>query len=137
MDISFSKETEKETAPPVDIKHKVAKGETASAIATSYGVPIQDLLSWNKLTAKSILRVGQNLTVRNPAKGTAQRDHGGDMQMAQAQTDNRVVHKVTAGQNPTIIAKKYGVSVNDLFKWNNWNNKHVLRVGDEVEILRD
>jgi len=124
-------------APAAASRHKVAKGETPGKIAAHYGVKTQDLLSWNNLTAKSIIRVGQELTVRSSSKSTAKRDTSNDVTLAQSQTNNRVVHKVTAGQNPTSIAKKYGVSVNDLFKWNNWKDKHVLKVGDEVEIYRD
>ncbi|MCK5861219.1 MAG: LysM peptidoglycan-binding domain-containing protein, partial [Candidatus Hydrogenedentes bacterium] len=125
----------KNTTLPSTVKHKIAKGETAGEIAERYGVSTRDLLSCNKLTAKSILRVGKTLTVRNPKKGMGQRDHSGDTTLTQA--ENRVVHKVTAGQNPSTIAKKYGVRVKDLFTWNNWKNKHVLQIGDEVSIYRD
>ena len=129
---------EKKTAPPSEITHKVAKGETPGEIAERYGVKTQDLLSWNKLTTKSIIRVGQKLTVQNPAKNTGQRSHDNDVTVAQAHDNTSwVVHKVTAGQNPTTIAKRYGVRVSDLFKWNNWNKKHVLQIGDEVAIYRD
>ncbi len=130
-------ESKADTAPPASVTHKVAKGETPGEIASRYGVKTRDLLSWNKLTAKSIIRVGQELTVHHPAKGAGQRDRGNDVTVAQASSSGPVVHKVTAGQNPTTIAKHYGVSVNDLFKWNNWNTKHVLHIGDEVAIYRD
>ncbi|HDP34205.1 MAG TPA: LysM peptidoglycan-binding domain-containing protein [Candidatus Hydrogenedentes bacterium] len=128
---------QEKTAAPATIKHKVASGDTAGAIANRYGVKTKELLAWNNLTAKSILRVGQYLTVRNPTRGTGRRDQGNDVQMAQSQANNRVVHKVTAGQNPTTIARQYGVRVSDLFKWNNWKDKHILRIGDEVEIYHD
>jgi LysM repeat protein len=41
---------------------------------------------------------------------------------------------VTSGQNPSTIAKRYGVKVNDLFQWNNWEKGHALHIGDEVTI---
>lgn len=118
------------------ITHKVAPGETAGGIAGRYGVPTRDLLAWNQLSAKSIIRVGQELVVRNPKRNAPSRDTSGDVQVARAEP-TRVVHKVTAGQNPTTIARQYGVHVNDLFKWNNWSDRHILRVGDEVEIFKD
>ncbi len=119
------------------LTHKVAPGETAGAIASRYGVRTQDLLAWNQLTAKSIIRVGQELGVKGPTKNTGARNTTGDVQVARAQKPNEVVHKVTAGQNPTTIARQYGVRVNDLFKWNNWTDRHVLRIGDEVKIYKD
>lgn len=128
--------TAQEPARPASIQHKVAAGETAGAIAGRYGVKISDLLAWNNLTPKSILRVGQTLTINNASRTVAQRDRSSDIQVSQAQAQ-KVVHKVTAGQNPTTIARHYGVNVNDLFKWNNWSDKHVLRVGDEVSIYKD
>jgi LysM repeat protein len=124
-------------APAAALRHKVAKGETPGKIAAQYGVKTQDLLSWNKLTAKSIIRVGQELTIQRAAKTASKRDSSKDVTVAKAQSSTPVLHKVTAGQNPTSIARKYGVSVNDLFKWNNWSNKHVLKIGDEVKIHRD
>ena len=124
---------------PAAITHKVAKGETPGEIAAHYGVKTRDLLGWNKLSAKSIIRVGQELTVHNPARNTGARSHENDITVAQVQNQGAswVVHKVTAGQNPTTIAKRYGVRVSDLFKWNNWNSKHVLHIGDEVAVYRD
>ncbi len=45
-----------------------------------------------------------------------------------------VTHTVAKGQNPSTIAQKYGVGVNDLYKWNKWSKKHVLQVGDAVVV---
>lgn len=136
---SESKSSKKQAAKDSGEKpvtHKVAAGETASSIATRYGVKTADLLAANDLTAKSVLRVGQSLTVRKSSGGSVQRDHSEDIQVSQAQS-KKVVHKVTAGQNPSSIARRYGVTVNDLFKWNNWTDAHVLKVGDEVSIFKD
>ncbi len=130
-------EAQQAPSTPATITHKVAPGETAGAIAARYGVRTRDLLAWNNLSAKSIIRVNQTLTVRNPVKGAGQRDRSDDVQMAQASQSTRLLHKVTAGQNPTSIARQYGVRVSDLFKWNDWPDRHVLHIGDEVAIYRD
>jgi len=128
---------EKPKAPaPKEITHKVAKGETAGSIAKKHNVPLEDLLAWNKLTTKSVLRVGQSLSIKTTADAAVGRDRGKDLTLSQAAAEQKLVHKVTAGQNPTSIARHYGVTVNDLFKWNNWKESHVLRVGDEVSIYK-
>lgn len=137
--VASSKSSKKASAKKSETKpvtHKVATGETASSIATRYGIKTGDLLASNDLTAKSILRVGQELTIRKAPEKETQRDRSADIQVSQEQ-QKKVVHTVTAGQNPSSIARRYGVSVNDLFKWNNWTDAHVLRVGDEVSIYRD
>lgn len=121
---------------PKEVTHKVAKGETAGVIAKKYNVALSDLLAWNKLTTKSVLRVGQNLTVKTMTVAAGGRDRQKDLTVSQAAASEKVVHKVTAGQNPTSIARRYGVAVNDLYKWNNWKKSHVLRVGDEVSIYK-
>lgn len=137
---SEPKSSKKQTAKAAEEKpvtHKVAAGETASSIAARYGIKTADLLAANNLTAKSVIRVGQPLTVHKAAASESQRDRSDDIQVSQAQPQKKVVHKVTAGQNPSSIARRYGVSVNDLFKWNNWTDAHVLQVGDEVSIYKE
>lgn len=132
---SSSKKSSEETASK-PVVHKVAAGETASQIASRYGVKTADLLASNRLTAKSVLRVGQALTIQNASRDAGQRDRSSDIQVSEAKP-KKVVHTVTAGQNPSIIARRYGVSVKDLFKWNNWSEAPVLRIGDEVSIYKD
>ncbi|NLN93774.1 MAG: LysM peptidoglycan-binding domain-containing protein [Candidatus Hydrogenedens sp.] len=119
-----------------EIIHKVAKGETAGSIAKKHNVSLNDLLSWNKLTTKSVLRVGQSLKIKTTAVAAAGRDRQKDLTVSQASAAEKVVHKVRAGQNPTSIARHYGVAVNDLYKWNNWKKDHILRIGDEVSIYK-
>lgn len=53
--------------------HTVASGQTLSWIATRYDVPLNSLLSWNGLSADSIIRPGQKLLlmVTPPATPTA------------------------------------------------------------------
>lgn len=123
-------------ASPEPRIHKVAAGETASTIAAKYQVKMEDLFRWNNLNAKSIIRVGQELIVQNPGQSGEPRDTSGDVKISQSKK-TKVIHKVAPGQNPSTIAKHYGVRVQDLYKWNNWSNDPVLRVGDEIAIYRD
>ena len=116
--------------------HKIAPGETASAIAARYGVKTANLLAANDLTAKSILIVGHTLTIPQAQQGISTRDQSKDIQLSKA-SQKKTVHTVTAGQNPTSIAQRYGVKVKDLFEWNNWPDAPVLRVGDKVSIYQD
>ncbi len=120
----------KAPAAPQPVTHVVAKGETASTIAARYGVGLSDFLKWNNLTAKSTLRVGQKCVVY-PANGK-----GASGGKAASSASRTVEHKVVKGESPASIAKKHGVSVNDLFRWNGWKKGHVLQIGDKVVIQK-
>ena len=48
--------------------------------------------------------------------------------------DKEVVHKVVAGDNLFRISMKYKCSINEIKKWNNMAEDHVIHVGDEIKI---
>lgn len=113
------------------VTHTVCQGDTASAIAARYGVPTRELLAWNNLGSRSVLRIGDKLVVytgtgSGPAAQSATEDDGLE----------KIVHTVAGGHNPTTIARRYGVKVDDLFRWNNWPKNKVLHVGEEVIVYR-
>lgn len=122
------------------ITHTVAKGDTAGSIASKYGAPLKDVMAWNKLTAKSVLRVGQELSIQKtrPARAKAEQE---PVQIADAATEEAapepvaaVTYKVAKGDTPGNIAKKYGVSLNDLMAWNNLTSKSVIKIGQELTV---
>lgn len=46
------------------------------------------------------------------------------------------VFRIEKGDNPSAIARKHGVSVQDILKWNNWDTKHTLHIGDEYVVYK-
>lgn len=48
--------------------------------------------------------------------------------------DKLVIHKVVAGDNLFRISMKYKCSINEIKKWNNMAEDHVIHVGDEIKI---
>jgi len=134
------------------IVHKVVNGDNPSVIAANYGVRTTDFLAWNGLTARSILHIGEEYVVyRAPEadrkvlpsrEGAAAATETPPAQAAEAQDQaspeaaagEKTVHVVATGQNPTTIARRYGVRVSQLFEWNGWKRAPVLHVGDEVVV---
>ena len=110
--------------------HTVKKGESAGVIAEKYGVKLSEFLAWNGLTSKSVLQAGKAYKVSGG--GEAATPPSKRAAAAPAET----THKVSTGQNPTTIARRYGVKISDLYKWNNWPKNHVLQVGDTVVIRK-
>jgi membrane-bound lytic murein transglycosylase D len=84
--------------------HRVQKGETLSHIARRHGVSVAALRSANGNIAPTRLRVGQTLRVPG---GSA----------AVAATSARY-HSVRSGENLTVIARRYNVSVTQIRSWN-------------------
>ena len=112
------------------ISHTVAKGDTASAIAQRYGVRTSDIKAWNNLDNRLSLRVGQKLTIKAPRVQVASNIS------TSSSSGNKVTHTVARGHNPTSIARRYGVKVGDLYKWNSWSKNHVLQIGDKVVLYK-
>jgi len=105
------------------VTHTVRRGESASVIAAKYSVSLSDLLSWNKLSRTSTIRVGQKLAVYQPA-----RDRGSVV------TASATTHRVRRGESASVIADKYNVRTSDLLAWNGLSKKSVLKVGQELEL---
>ena len=45
-----------------------------------------------------------------------------------------MTHRVGRGDNPSVIANKYGVSLDDFLRWNNLTRRSVLHIGDEYVV---
>jgi peptidoglycan lytic transglycosylase D len=103
--------------------HVVKSGEAPSTIAQRHGVKTTDLLSWNGLSAKSKIRPGQKLVIYGSAAA-------GTPASAPAASEKRV-HKVSSGENPWTIAKKYGVPLEDFLAWNGLSRTSVLKPGQD------
>ena len=116
--------------------HTVRFGESASVIARKHGISTRELLAWNGMNSRTILQVDNVLYVRDPKSGTGSARSGGEEELGDA-GPVRIVHTVKRGQNPTTIARRYGVKLNDLFVWNRWNKSPVLQIGEEVIVLTD
>ncbi|KAA3602176.1 MAG: LysM peptidoglycan-binding domain-containing protein [Calditrichaeota bacterium] len=101
------------------ISHKVKSGENLSVIAQKYGVSVAELKSWNALQSNN-LKVGQKLKIETSKK-------------LSSTTQSGEIHKVKSGENLSLIAQKYGVSVKDLKNWNGLPNSK-LKVGQKLKV---
>ncbi len=137
----------KAALPPgaAKIIHKVAQGDNASVIAAKYGVRTTDVLAWNALTARSILHIGDECVVYVAPEGVRKRAQSAEAPPSPPEATpskpeedaERIVHIVATGQNPTTIARRYGVRLSQLFDWNGWKKAPILHIGDEVVIYKN
>ena len=103
--------------------YRVAAGESPWAIARRFGLALEDLLAWNGLEAGTVLRIGQNLALREPAaEGEA-----GTASASAART-----YEVRKGDNLWQIARKFDTSVGEIQRLNGIAAAAALRPGDRL-----
>ena len=136
------------------IVHKVRKGETLAKIAKRYGVSEHDIRGWNHKRS-SALHAGERLVIYKNGKpasvdAAAKRNAAnvGDtvsLTAGSTSADTIVAAKATAaskpqyytvrqGDNLGIIAKKHGITVSNLRKWNNLRNDRI-QVGQKLKVM--
>lgn len=112
--------TDEETAIPEErpeiaqpTTYTVRSGDTISGIAKSFGISINTVLWANNMTARSVIRPGQKLTIL-PTTG--------------------VQHTVKRGENLGVIARKYGTEIDDILEANDLASASLLQIGQELLI---
>lgn len=92
--------------------YEVEEGDTISDIAERFGLNVNTLLWENRLTARSLIRPGQKLTIL-PTDG--------------------VTYRIGSGDTVNKIAKRYGVSSDNIMAYNNLSSAS-LTVGQTIVI---
>ena len=113
------------------IVHRVRKGETLQRIAATYRTTIANLKRWNSLSGTTI-RPGQRLIAYYGEKGNGPHPDQDALNAAVSVNGGRLEYKVQTGDTLASIALKFGVSPDDLCRWNNLPADAVLRPGDRV-----
>jgi membrane-bound lytic murein transglycosylase D len=133
--------------------HVIRKGDTLSAIATRYGVPVQGILEMNGLKGAKKLRVGTELLIPKPVggsaavaarEGAAAPRRAGDapsaVRVAAASREEpaaapapsrraeasaaKQTLRVRAGDTLWSISQRLGVELQELCRWNGIRNPH-------------
>ncbi|MFB0713213.1 murein transglycosylase D [Buttiauxella noackiae] len=98
--------------------YRVRSGDTLSSIASRLGVSAKDLQSWNGIRGANI-KVGQTLNVKNGAQSLAKNDS--------------ITYKVRKGDSLSSIAKRHGVNIKDVLRWN--DDTDDLKPGDQLTLF--
>lgn len=108
--------------------HKVRSGETLSQIARAYGTSVAELRTLNNLSAKAVLRVGQELAV--PTNGSAARAGSEPGSPAPILTSTVTVRQ---GDTLAAIARRAGTSVASIRDWNGLTGDRIV-VGQTLRV---
>jgi LysM repeat protein len=110
--------------------HLVTPGESLAAIAQKYNISLDQLSDHNQITNPNHIVVGQKLAIPtaaseglNPPPAAAEAALPGD----------NGYHSIVVGDSLSQIAKRYGLTLNDLMRFNSIENPNNIYVG---QILR-
>jgi membrane-bound lytic murein transglycosylase D len=123
-------------SPETRITYETAAGDTVWRVARDHGVSAAQLARWNGLGPNDALAPGATLVVWQAETAA----DGASIQpvlfepLATTRTINYVVHR---GDTLARIAKRFGVAVNDLAKWNKIAPTKKLRRGQRIKVRVD
>lgn len=101
--------------------HTVKYGENLSEIAEKYKVSVADISSWNGTKIKNgLVYANTQLTIYT---GGTPVTYGDNTTKASATLNT---YKVQVNDNLAVIANKYGVTVEDIKKWNDLKSEYLL-----------
>ncbi len=118
--------------------YTVRPGDSLWKIAKRYEVTEQQLRSWNQLGTRSVLRVGQKLTVQGGSKAaaaTAASKSKGTSQPAGKADLKKVVYQVRAGDTLWGIGRQFAVNTAQIRDWNRLPANPVLRPGQRLTLM--
>ena len=107
--------------------YAVKKGDTIQTVAKHFSVAPQELASWNNLTLKAALSLGQKLTIKSVIPQLA----------STASSMHLINYKVGEGDTLIKIAKKFNVPLADLQKNNASSLVKGLHPGLKLKVLVD
>ena len=137
------------------ISYGVREGDSLWSIGQEFNCSVDDLQKWNGLAARSRnLKVGTVLAIWQdaPQKGQAQaratpavaKDVKPAVQTAAQPQPQKVVaaaggkrltHQLAAGETLWSVAQRYGVTVEDLMRWNGITNHRTVKAGQQLTLV--
>ena len=112
------KETKTKEKKTKATSHTVQEGENLTLIAEKHGITVEDLMDWNDLE-NDVIVPGQKLTLVEPKKEKK------ITKETKTKTKSKT-HTVKEGENLTLIAEKFGVTLKQLRDWNDIDNDVIV-----------
>jgi len=117
------------------VDYQVQSGDSFWSIAQQFSVNVRELAQWNGMAPGDTLRTGQSLTVWVDDPALAQAN--GRLRAGPTDREREVNYQVRSGDSLARIASRFGVSVNDLLRWNSLSPDDYLQPGQQIRIVVD
>lgn len=122
--------------------YRIRRGDTLSTIARKHRTTVSQLRRLNDLSNRTMLRVGRSLKVPDQGGDGVQYVTEEDARGPSAEstpvpavsTRDTEYHVVRRGENLSTIARRYGLTVTDLMKYNNLSGHSVIRKGQKLRV---
>lgn len=112
------------------VLYEVRKGDTLGGIAARHAMKLADLRSANELKDDRIV-IGQKLKVQQPGPKPAVQSLVADVEPRASAPQ---IHVVTKGETLSELARRYGVSTDELLKANGISDPTRMEVGRKLKI---
>lgn len=123
------------------VTYGVQEGDSLWAIAQRFNVTVDDLRRWNELPRrKRGLQIGTVIQVWPGNAPAAQvQERAGTVvattqQPAKAQGGRTTVHTLAAGETLWSVAQRYGITVEDIKRWNNIQDPRDIPAGKQLTV---
>ncbi len=127
---------DKQISQSSKIYHKVRSGETLGGIAMKYRVGLSNLLRWNGLTKKSIIRPGQRLVIYRSGAAPSS-SSSSDKSVQTTSSGGYTYYTVKKGDTLSGIAYKCGVSLNSILKLNGLSKSSKIYPGKKLKVKKN
>jgi membrane-bound lytic murein transglycosylase D len=113
--------------PAKDSVHVVQAGETLYSLSRRYGLSVQELRSFNNMSAEGVLSIGQSLRLVPVANSVAVQPAGPSAALATvsqpeggviSEDSRHIYHTVAEGETMYRVARRYNVTIKDIMEWN-------------------
>ncbi len=122
------------------ISYTVQSGDSVWAISQRFNVSVQDIRRWNKLSARAsrtALKVGSTLHIWPDSAPSPVQERSGTVVAQRAPASNAgkpTVHELAAGESLWSVAQRYGVSVEEIKRWNGIKDHTRLPIGMRLTV---
>ena len=101
--------------------HKIKSGETLGQIAEQYRVSTASIRDWNSISGDKII-AGTTLKIYSGSTTSSVSDNTSENSEL---TSESLTHQIQPGETIIAISESYGVSVDDIKRWNNLSSSRI------------
>ncbi|MGC9004616.1 MAG: LysM peptidoglycan-binding domain-containing protein [bacterium] len=117
---------------PTETIYEVKKGDTLWDIARRFGCPVEEIVKSNNIKMDKKLQIGEKLRI--PLKGNKEKSVESPTPKQAERNTGGILYQVKERDSLWAIARKFGVSVEEIAKANGISANKTLQIGEKLRI---